>query len=653
MADTAGAVATEPGAMDRAVQWLIVVIAELAAVLLLVLHEGIDRQWPGLADPGLRMLVYTLAIAPPLMLALAIERAGERFSFIAIGLLAMLLAAIAVHTGSDCPPGSWTSRAVSMPYWTSLTIALFVLLPFLQVWRDAGTRLPIGLPYSGLYHHAWDNALALAATVAFVAAAWAVLWLWAALFALVGIPEFRELFAQPRFVYPVTGLITGFGLVMSRAQRGALRAVLRLCLSLARALLPLVMLLALLFLAVVTLKGPDALWQTRRAASLLLWLVLVGVVLANGVYQDGGAETRYPRWLRHFVSAGLLSLPAHAALAIWAICLRVGQYGWTPDRLTALLVAVILALHALLLAWAVLPPRDGRWLARLSTGNPLLAAMVVALLLASQSPLLDFRALTVASQLERLTRGELRLAAAPPAKACARSNADATADADSAAPACRDGSAAARSVERFDLHLFGQQLGVQGRQALERLKRDPRYAGDARLLAEIDDALRDPYARPEKPRALAADDLRVLPAGTTLPAGLFESIAADLEPGAPSDAVESRPDCHPELRICVLMALDLGGPDGVEWLFVPSATGFSPPPLVYGRAADGSWQLMAWVAESYNSIGAFTADALLDQAPSAAASRWWALRVGDRSFPIIDGRPASLDRRPAAPSAGP
>lgn len=208
-------------------------------------------------------------------------------------------------------------------------------------------------------------------------------------------------------------------------------------------------------------------------------------------------------------------------------------------------------------------------------------------------------------------------------------------------------------MERFDLHLFGQQLGVQGRQALERLKRDPRYAGDARLIAEIDDALRDPYARPEKPRALAADDLRVLPAGTTLPAGLFESIAADLEPGAPSDAVESRPDCHPELRICVLMALDLGGPDGVEWLFVPSRTGFSPPPLVYGRTADGSWQLMAWVAESYNSIGAFTADALLDQAPSAAASRWWALRVGDRSFPIIDGRPASLDRRPAAPSAGP
>ncbi|MGQ3057011.1 MAG: DUF4153 domain-containing protein [Nevskia sp.] len=635
--------------MDRAVQWLIVVIAELAAVLLLVLHEGIDRQWPGFADPGLRMLVYTLAIAPPLMLALAIERAGERFSFIAIGLLAMLLAAIAVHTGSDCPPGSWASRAVSMPYWTSLTIALFVLLPFLQAWRDAGTRLPIGLPYSGLYHHAWDNALALAATVAFVAAAWAVLWLWAALFALVGIPEFRELFAQPRFVYPVTGLITGFGLVMSRAQSGALRAVLRLCLSLARALLPLVMLLALLFLAVVTLKGPDALWQTRRAASLLLWLVLFGVVLANGVYQDGGAEARYPRWLRRFVSAGLLSLPAHAALAIWAICLRVGQYGWTPDRLTALLVAVILALHALLMAWAVLPTRDGRWLARLSTGNPLLAAMVVALLLASQSPLLDFRALTVASQLERLTRGELRLSAATP-ETC---GIDATADTDPAATACRDGNPAARPVERFDLHLFGNQLGVQGRQALERLKRDPRYAGDTRLIAEIDDALRDQYASLEKPRALAADDLRVLPAGTALPASLFESIAADLKPGAPNDAIGSRPDCHPALRICVLMAIDLGGPDGAEWLFVPSGTGFSPPPLVYGKTSDGSWQLMAWVAESYNSVGAFTADALLDQAPTAAASRWWALRVGDKSFPIIDGRPASLDRRPATPSAGP
>ena len=43
-------------------------------------------------------------------------------------------------------------------------------------------------------------------------AAWLLLWLWEALFELIGIPEFRELFGKPRFIYPVTGLLASFGL---------------------------------------------------------------------------------------------------------------------------------------------------------------------------------------------------------------------------------------------------------------------------------------------------------------------------------------------------------------------------------------------------------------------------------------------------------
>jgi len=642
---------------DRATQWLIVVIAELAAIVLLVLHEGIDRQWPGFADQGLRMLLYTLAIAPPLMLALMVERLGECFSYLAIGLLAGVLAGIALHTGNDCLPGRWGCNSVSWPYWYSLTVALFVLLPFLQTWRDAGSRLPIGLPYSGLYHHAWDNALALAASAAFIGAAWAVLWLWGALFALIGIPEFRELFEKPRFVYPVTGLITGFGLVMSRAQAGALRAVLRLCLSLARALLPVVMGLSLLFLLVVTLKGPEALWQTGRAASLLLWLVLFGVVLANGVYQDGGAEARYPRWLRTFVSAGLLSLPAHAALAIWAISLRVDQHGWTPERLTALMVAVILALHALLLAWAALPARDGRWLARLSVGNPLMAGVVVVLVLASQSPLLDFRAITVHSQLARLERGEVSLAQT---KSCGSKSVYAFIDGeqtlvDSENRPCTQRGADGKSVERFDLRLFARELGVKGRQALESLKIDPRHSGDITLVAEIDDALLDPTNFLPKPRTLAAADVHLLPAGVVLPAGLFEVIVDDLTPHRDERHLGTLPDCHHELRICVLMAIDLGGPDGTEWLFVPSSESYQLPPLVYGQTGGGAWQLMAWVPSRYDEITRLEAAPLLDQPPAAAASRWWQLKLGGKQFPIVDGRPTLLNRtpKPVSVPAGP
>ncbi len=626
------------GSPDHPARQLIVATAVLASTLLLVLHEGIAGRWSGFDDPALRMLAYTLAIGPPLMLALMVERIGERFTYVALGLLALLLAGLAWHTGSDCQPlqSGAGCKSVSVPYWTTLATALFILLPFLEAWRDAGSRLPLRLPYTSLYRHAWDNALALAGTGLFVLAAWLILMLWAALFALLGISEFRELFGQRRFIYPVTGLLVGFGLVMSRAQGGALRALLRLCLSLARALLPFVALLALLFLAVVLLKGPEALWQTRRAASLLLWLVLAVVVLANGVYQDGDTEPRYPRWLQHFVSAGLLSLPAHAGLAIWAIALRVAQHGWTPERLSAALVAVILGLHALLLAWAVLPARDGRWLGRLSAGNPLLAGVVVALLLASQSPLLDFRALTVSSQLARLERGELTVEAYEP-------RLGQHAMPENAGP--WSFTVQGRSVPQLDVSLFARELGRKGRAALERLKSDPRHAGNKALLAAIDEALDEREvdgAEPKPPRPLLAEDIETLPAGVALPAGLVEALAADLGPLAGKEFADG---CHRELRPCLLVRIDLGGPPGEEWLFVPPIGAWGVPPLVYGPSGDRGWQLQASV---YSEVAARTRplpDTVRKYSPVAVANDWQLLQVGDQRYAIVAGRPEVLRRR--------
>lgn len=636
---------------DRPAQRLIVVIAVVASAVLLLLHEGIAGKWPAFSDPALRMLAYTLAIAPPLMLMLMIERVAERLAWLAVGLLAGLLAVLAWHTGSDCLPSRWGCTSVSFPYWASLAVALFILLPFLEVWRDAGPGLPRTLPYTGLYRHAWDNALALAGTGLFVLAAWLILWLWGALFALVGVPEFRELFGERRFIYPVTGLLTGFGLVMSRAQGGALRALLRLCLSLARALLPFVALLALLFLAVVLLKGPQALWQTHRAASLLLWLVLAVVVLANGVYQDGATEPRYPRWLQHFVAAGLLSLPAHAGLAIWAISLRVAQHGWTPERLTAALVAVILALHALLLAGAVWPARDGRWLGRLSVGNPLLAGVVVVLLLLSQSPLLDFRAITVSSQLARLERGEIGAEPANQKFDCVSVSHTVTRtgktgpgwSAEQSSSHCTTPGRPAPRLEPFDIRLFARDLGRPGRVALEQLKADPRHVGNKAFLAAIDEALkdRDDLQGEHSPRPLLAEDIARLPAEAELPAGLIEALAADLKPLAGKEFGEG---CHRELRPCLLLRIDLGGPPGEEWLFVPPAGAYGIPPLVYA-ARDGGWQQLAWASSQNNAANVLLPERLREKPPTVIASDWRLLQVGDAQYPILAGRPEVLKRR--------
>jgi len=300
------------GAPDRATQALIVLVAVLASLALLLLHQGQEWHWPWLSDSRVLFAGYTLATAPPLMLALMISRIDERRTWVVIGLTAMLLLGLSLHNGTACFPPGTGCGPVRATYIPSLVVALFILLPFLQAVRDRQPGDAWQPPYPLLFRYAWDNALALAGTALFIGVSWLILWLWAALFVLLGITVFRDLFDKLRFIYPANGLMTGFGLVLCRAQGGALRALLRLCLSLCRALLPFIAVLALSFLAVVLLQGVEPLWKTGRAASLLLWLVLGTLVLTNGVFQDGEADDPYPRWLRHVVGAGLLTMPVHA-----------------------------------------------------------------------------------------------------------------------------------------------------------------------------------------------------------------------------------------------------------------------------------------------------------------------------------------------------
>ena len=66
--------------------------------------------------------------------------------------------------------------------------------------------------------------------------------------------------------------------------------------------------------------------------------------------------------LRVLVDASSLCLPLLAGLAVYALWLRIGQYGLTPDRVVAVGATLVALLHALALMAAVLRRRDG-WLA--------------------------------------------------------------------------------------------------------------------------------------------------------------------------------------------------------------------------------------------------------------------------------------------------
>ena len=145
--------------------------------------------------------------------------------------------------------------------------------------------------------------------------------------------------------------------------------------------------------------------------------------------------------LRRLVEASLLALPVYAALALYALGLRVVQYGWTVDRFWALLIALAVAGYALGYALAVLR-RRGRWLQALEPVNRWMCWVVLALALLGNSPLLDPVRLTLSSQLERLR-------ADPPA------------------------------ITSSDVNVLRFDLGRRGVQALRELQRDPAIIADA------------------------------------------------------------------------------------------------------------------------------------------------------------------------------
>src|SRR5690606_39717959 len=84
-----------------------------------------------------------------------------------------------------------------------------------------------------------------------------------------------------------------------------------------------------------------------------------------------------------------------------ALGLRIGQYGWTVDRLWGVLAASVLAAHAFGYAWAALSRKDP-WLAKLEPVNVTAALLGVALVLLANSPVLDPQRIAAHSQVERL-----------------------------------------------------------------------------------------------------------------------------------------------------------------------------------------------------------------------------------------------------------
>jgi hypothetical protein len=242
----------------------------------------------------------------------------------------------------------------------------------------------------------------------FVLVFWLILVLWGQLFKVIEIEFFHELFTEDWFIFPVLSIAFGLGVSMFRDLMHVIDNISKLLHWLIKMLLPLVIAIAVIFLAALPVVGLDVLWSTGNGTALLLWLLALMLFFTNAVYQDGREASPYPDLIHRAIYVGLCVTPFVSALSFYGLILRLNQYGWTVERSWAFVVWLILALFSLGYVVGIIR-RRGQWTLELARVNTAMGLVVLAIMLLANSPVLDFRKISLNSQLARVESGEIEI----------------------------------------------------------------------------------------------------------------------------------------------------------------------------------------------------------------------------------------------------
>lgn len=278
-----------------------------------------------------------------------------------------------------------------------LTVLVVFAVPFLSVWMRARQDW---LDYAALFRSAWTVVVRYLAGWAFVAAFWMVAYLSARLLGLVGIEAVERLLGLAPVRFGLTGAMLGMGLAVAYELRDTINPF--LILRLLRLLLPLVLAVVAVFLGAVPFRGLTQLFGEFSAAGPLIATSMVAITLISTALDETDDKAVSTRGLRAATRALALLTPLLAGLAVWAVALRVRQYGWTPDRVLAGSVATVLLAYGL--GYAIAALRHG-WTGRVRGVNVAMALVVISGAALWMTPLLDAFRISASSQVQRYVEG--------------------------------------------------------------------------------------------------------------------------------------------------------------------------------------------------------------------------------------------------------
>jgi hypothetical protein len=290
---------------------------------------------------------------------------------------------------------------MTLSLWLSLGSVLFIVHSLI-VAGAADRRLVAS--YARYSDVAWKHGVQLALAASFVGALWLLLFLSAELFRMIGIRALTDLIHHPWFAAPATMVALTYAIHATDARADLVRGVRTLALTLLSWLLPMMVAIAVAFLAALPFAGLQLLWNMRSATTTLLQTSAVLVFLVNAAYQDGQGGDSAFRLVRSARSLAAFVLVPLVGLAAYGLTLRAQQHGWTPPRIIAGACVVVAGCYAVGYAIAALRPNLA--LKGLEPTNIVTAYVIVAVVLCLFSPIADPSRIAVADQLRRLESGK-------------------------------------------------------------------------------------------------------------------------------------------------------------------------------------------------------------------------------------------------------
>ena len=537
---------------------LLIGLSQGAALYLLTRAQQ-AKGWP-FTDLRVHDALLDIARYAPVFAIVTIGHLRMRTAILWLGIVVLLCGGLGFYQGYRDPSPtfdflfSWTG-------WLNFNFGLSALLFIghsLTAAADADKRRIAAFPT--YFDVAWQLATQLILSSLFVLLLWGILFLGAILFQAIGIDFFIKTLVKPWFSFPVTTMASSAALHLTDAHTSLVRGARNLLLNLLSWLMPIMVVIALGFLATLPFTGLQPLWKTRYATASLTTAMAILILLINSQYQDGRPETRDSRILTYSrVPAALILLPL-VALAGYGLHLRVEQYGWTPSRVIAGTILVVGFCHAL--GYTASALASGPRMRLLPATNIASAFVVILSIVALLTPIADPARISVASQVSRLKSGAV-------------------------------------DPDKFDFNFLRFRSARFGNEALEHLKHlkdGPNATRIAEKAARAQVSL-SPYAaaidRASQPRSTTesrtANVTMIQPKSASLPTAFLQQ-----DWSASTDKARL-PACvtMEKAAKCEAILFDLTG-EADSGLILGNGTAW-----VFGRDSQGTWSLLGTLANTY------------------------------------------------------